>query len=153
MTNASALLCLSVCINRSQPAASHTSPATFCAHGRKQATPIPQAPGPLDRSLHSSVMFAGHNANETTSSLLIHVFVFGALRGCLPVGLVHYMYAVRALSAVPLAALCKLVSGGVGLSSLTPCAWCPVRRIMDWTCRRRARGSPDVFLTPPTGGV
>ncbi|KAL1282125.1 hypothetical protein QQF64_000928 [Cirrhinus molitorella] len=64
---------------------------------------------------------------------------FGALRGYLPVGLVHYgafIQTVRFLMSHshPLTRL-----GGVGLLSLTPCAWCPVRRIRLDVSTERAR--------------
>lgn len=147
-----------VCTNRSQPASFHTSPETFCAFGRKQARPIPPPSRPLerrvDRSLHSSVMFAGHRAQEMTSFLLI--------QSCLH--LVHSevtsqsVYTLfgafidRRLSGVTLAA----VNSSRRRRALVPDA---VRLVsvrcggLDWTCRQRARGSPDVFLTPPTGGL
>lgn len=69
-----------VCTIRSQPASFHTSPATFCAFGRKQARQIPPPSRPLERSLHSSVMFVGHRAQEMTSFHLIHVFIWCTLR-------------------------------------------------------------------------
>lgn len=108
--------------------------------------------GLIDHCIHRWCLLAIERRGWLHSFLFTSSF--GALWGCLLVGLytVWGVHIDRGLSGVTLAA----VNSSRRRRVLVPDA---VRSVsvrcggLDWTCRQRARGSPDVFLTPPTGGL